>query len=145
MLQLNKRNMVKGFSLLELLIVLIIMGSVSTIALPQIQRSLEAYQFSVEKSQVLSGINTLVNISYRNASQFEILKLPSGTTWIDEHINIPRDWSVYSREPITFYPNGSCSGGTIVIQNQKETFNYELPPPYCLALPVALSPQQYQL
>ncbi len=135
MLPVNRKNITKGFSLLELLVVLIIIGAISTIALPQTQRSLEAYKLSIEKCQILSNINKLTNISYQNASQFEILKLPSGITWVDKHINIPGDWSVYSHRPITFYPNGSCSGGTIAIQNPKKVLSYKLTSPYCLALP----------
>lgn len=131
----NKVSATHGFSLLELLVVLIVIGLISGIALPQLQRSLNSYQYLAEKNQLIKALNSLTGVAYQYGENFEISKLPSEDGWINELIDIPNGWGISSENPLKFYSSGSCSGGNITIIKEKQKIKYKLSPPFCLMSP----------
>lgn len=128
-------NALQGFSLTELLVVLIVIGLISGIALPQLQLSLSTHQHLAEKNQVVKALHSLPGIAYEYGENFEILTLPSQYDWINEQLNLPDGWKVASEYPLAFYASGSCSGGRVTISRGRGNMTYTLSPPYCLISP----------
>jgi prepilin-type N-terminal cleavage/methylation domain-containing protein len=130
----------RGFSMLELVIVLLIMGMLSAIAMPYLvptlkHKSLEGAAddlisaFSSGRSYALGG-NTYSRIVIDvGAKRLDILKYnPDTNEWDDANlvfelptgINFAQGGVTFEDSVATFDPHGSLmSGGTIIIQNSQ--------------------------
>ncbi len=122
---------VRGFTLLELLLVLLILGLMTALSLPRLLTLSERLQVAHQKDDVLSQINRLGFQAYRAGRSFTLTQYPSPA--LNSFLNLPADWSLTTQAPIQYRANGICEGGTIFLHYQQYNFPFQLQAPFCQA------------
>ncbi|MBL0732371.1 MAG: prepilin-type N-terminal cleavage/methylation domain-containing protein [Desulfosarcina sp.] len=138
-----------GFTLLELIIVMIIVGLMSVLVVPVIGSSLSNLELktaakktasalrycrskaAMQKTTYIAGIDFAANIiSVENKKKssekpdetdepdFKTYKLPEGV-YVEKIVSSDQEIDS-GRFKITFFPNGSCSGGLITLAGIRE-------------------------
>jgi prepilin-type N-terminal cleavage/methylation domain-containing protein len=106
-----------GFTLLEMLIVLALMGLLGALALPALGRLVDSLRFQNERSGLLAQINTLSYRHYLLAQNSTLTNdnlirpLKDGQAAVD----LPEGWRANIPVPLTYQFNGYCSGGVIIL------------------------------
>jgi len=98
-----------GFTLLEILVVLLIVGLLSSLGLPRLQRLADSIQRANQKTSLIGQINSLPYQAYVSARE---IVLDSGRSSV---INIPANWQIKVAQPVRYSANGICSGGHITV------------------------------
>lgn len=127
----NKRP--DGFTLLEILVVLTIVGLLAGVALPQLQRMATSVELGNQRTNIKLAIEGLGYQAYVTGKAFTL-----GNAATDQALQIPAGWQVQTLQPIRYAINGVCSGGTVSLidpEHVRETFL--LKPPQCRLEPIA--------
>jgi type II secretory pathway pseudopilin PulG len=116
----------------ELLIVLTLIGLVSSLALPRLGRMYDAVVFNFEQDDVieqLAGLNhrvrhlgremTLTQFPPKNDRDAAIL------------LELPDGWQLLTDEPIVYRGNGVCLGGRLSLGYGEQRHVIALKPPFC--------------
>jgi prepilin-type N-terminal cleavage/methylation domain-containing protein len=126
----RRRRNADGFTLVEILVVLLIMGLLASITVPNLQRLYNSVQHDAEREEALGAITGLSYHAYVTGLP---VTLPSGRTDlkfaqpqpkntkpgvdadtpIDDEIVFPAGWQLELTDPIAFNFLGICSGGKL--------------------------------
>jgi len=133
-----------GFSLLEMLVVLAILGIVLSLAGSRMIGSLESARFArlsdaamaeiliVRAEAMLSGEPRV--IVTHTMSRSDIESVPERYL---KAFTLPQGWSV-AGAPIQIAPSGICKGSALrITSNKRRIADYQLSAPYCEAVRVA--------
>jgi len=123
----------KGFTLLELIVVLITLGIAMSIAIVSISRS---YEKSILKNEVRRVQSTLreardISLMDRVPTAFA-LDPDTGTFWLEKNgkqykgVKQLHDGYEIQGEPIIFMPKGDSTGGTLIIKRTKDDKGYSI-------------------
>lgn len=145
----------RGFTLLELLVVLVIFGLLASLVAPNFVKVYDRLRASYEKDEILSQLSYLSYQAFQQHKTFELTdfppikqekpkdelelivigeETPSEPEPVKERLplDLPKGWQIHAKQPIVFYPNGICRGGHIELSYQKnQTITIELLPPFC--------------
>jgi prepilin-type N-terminal cleavage/methylation domain-containing protein len=142
----------RGFTLLEVLTVLFIVGLVGAVVLPNFPVLLDGISSANKRDDVVRSINTLsyralaTNQNYvlagtyesQNSISDEIANLDIFTnTSFRAHdithvqIALPEGWKMHVSVPIFYRASGFCSGGSIELDTGLTTTSYTLTAPSC--------------
>ncbi|NLZ52781.1 MAG: prepilin-type N-terminal cleavage/methylation domain-containing protein [Thermoanaerobacteraceae bacterium] len=125
----------KGFTLIEVVLVIAILGLLSIIIVPDLKRTLAKYKLEVaaqelaqnirltQQKSITEGVSYKIVLDLNRKDNYQMLlgrrgkliKLPSGVYF---------DWTTYSEvnKTLVFYPTGAPNrGGTIAIANGEDT------------------------
>jgi len=124
----------RGFTLLEMLVVLALIGVMAGLALPNFSRFLESFT----NSSRWSGIEReIADLPYQVFSAGVALRLDAATA-TQRFPTIPSDWRVETRAPILYRESGWCEGGRLAIVSAAgERRDYLLVAPACAPSRVA--------
>ncbi|MGA9110632.1 MAG: prepilin-type N-terminal cleavage/methylation domain-containing protein [Smithella sp.] len=117
--RINKKN---GFTIIELLIVIILVGMVLSVALPVSYGMYETYKASLRAQEVMTYVSGLRRDAFLY-SERKVLSSQDGNMTVDGEKKIFKEMGVHISEPIVFFRNGTSSGGVIelsvgdVVQN----------------------------
>jgi prepilin-type N-terminal cleavage/methylation domain-containing protein len=107
-----------GFTLLELLIVLAMLGLLGSLAMPALGKLIDSLRYRSERSSVLAQINAL---SYRHylLAQDSVLKTENVTDLLRDDkpvLELPAGWSVRIPVALHYQFNGYCDGGVVELR-----------------------------
>jgi general secretion pathway protein G len=132
----------RGFSLLELLVVLVILGGITGLAMPNLVRLYESVTTAVERDSILDQLSNMGRIALLNQQAY-LLDDSRFSSDSDQEDNITADyppyalelppgWDIELEKPIIVRANGVCMGGTVsLLYDGEQRFETELQPPYC--------------
>ena len=133
----------KGFTLLEMLTVLFIIGLAASLALPNLSLIFDRIKFSNEQKNVYRSINTLsfkalsenrdlvlLNDAEKNLNNYE-LGIYNTATLSKISVELPKGWTINVEEPIFYKSSGFCSGGKISLSVGQYNYPIKLIPPFC--------------
>lgn len=103
-----------GFTLIDMLVVLVIVGLLAGVALPRLYALSEGYKMASQRASLLSQIGNLGYRAYNSGKPTELLSLP-GSTNLNASISLPPGWRIEVSQPIKYNFNGICSGGKITL------------------------------
>lgn len=120
----------KGYTLLELVVVLAIMGIIMGMATPRLTKMYGAMEFSLQKDDLLFQLGT---IPYQAFSKGQEISLAEAlTAGKDQLIALPENWEFdTSAKSVTYSPLGFCSGGTVRFSKYTKVITVQLTPPFC--------------
>jgi prepilin-type N-terminal cleavage/methylation domain-containing protein len=128
-----------GFTLLEMVVALAIMGLLGALALPSLQKLTERTGFSLDRQDVERQLDQLPQIA---ASQGKALVLTSSPTNDDPvpagaslqepyPVKLPEGWVIEVAAPIRYRYDGTCSGGRLHLTTPSSQSDYLMRPPLC--------------
>ncbi len=121
--------MSRGFTLIEILVVLAVMGLLTSIAVPAMQRMAEGYEISTQRAQLLADLNGMSYRAYANGKRVVLTDQDSKGS---QALIIPPGWRIQTDKPIVYNFNGLCDGGKLTLiapDNHEEALQLE--PPRC--------------
>ena len=127
--------MMRGYTLLEMLIVILLIGLISSLSLPRLSRLYESAMTAMERDDVLRQIAGLGYRAYSAGKSFELISypLPEGSHL---PLTLPEGWVLRAEVPIRYHQNGICEGGELMIGRDSQMSQWRLLPPLCRPEPM---------
>ena len=115
----SRKPHTSGFTLIEVMVVLLIVGLLASILSPSMQRLANSFQARAEFLEVKRKIQSLSAIAMRSGEAADIMDL-----------ELQEGWRVSG--DVVYQPNGVCLGGDLQIAYKEIEFRrQELAPPFC--------------
>jgi len=130
-----------GFTLVEILVVLAIVGLLAGVALPQLQNMASSVEISTQRTAIKTAIEELGYRAYVSGKPITLTNansIPgSENTPREQPLEIPSGWRVQVLQPVIYAINGICSGGKItLIDPRRMNESFTLKPPQCRLEPI---------
>lgn len=117
-----------GFSLLELLIVLVLLGLMAALAGPSLHRTYERLVASSERDEVLRQLSQL---PLRVRARGKAVVLPDRSDALGAWLDLPTGWRVHTISPLRIELSGYCHGGRLRLSGPGQVLEVGLRAPYC--------------
>ncbi|MDR7088707.1 prepilin-type N-terminal cleavage/methylation domain-containing protein [Cellvibrio fibrivorans] len=121
-------NQRKGFTLVEILVVLILLGLTSALVLPKFPALYERFKSRAEQDNFYQALGALGLKAYTQQKTITL-----NATSARELVEVPDDWELHIETPIVYKPSGLCLGGDVSYTAKGFTTTIKLAPPYCEA------------
>jgi len=127
----------RGFSLIELVVALAVVGLILTVTLPRLSGLLDRIGFSGDEQRVRNSLAG-VAATARRAGRTVFLRSTDKSAGVDDSakIDLPRGWTLTVEPPIAFRYDGVCTGGTARAAFPGGELTYRLDPPFCRPQPL---------
>lgn len=140
----RNRGKARGFTLLEILVVLAIAGLLAGVVLPQLQKMAASVETSNQRADIRAAIEGLGYRAYVSGKAIQLASVESsggdGSNDSKMAIRVPAGWRVHALQPVDYAENGVCSGGRIVITNPARVREaFALKPPRCRLEPIEIA------
>jgi prepilin-type N-terminal cleavage/methylation domain-containing protein len=122
----------KGFTLIELVIALAIVGLGLSFVLPRMMAWVDRLAFSARQQQFEDALAELGS-SARRSGRSVVLRSTDFAAHSNEPapIELPSNWSLTVEPPIAFRYDGVCTGGKVRVSFPAGERSYRLRSPYC--------------
>ena len=126
------RRQTSGFSLLELLVVLSLLGLLTAITFPNIVNLYQSVNSRLQIDQLIDDINGLGYVAFNSTSEIVLSNIPENTSRQNAPVILPVGWRLAVVNPIRYLQNGACQGGEIQLFFEGELIiAKKLSPPFC--------------
>jgi prepilin-type N-terminal cleavage/methylation domain-containing protein len=118
----------KGFTLIEILLVIALIGLIFSVSLPVSYSMYTSYKASLKAEEVMIFISSLKRESFLY-SEAKLLSSKDGVMTINGEEKVFADTFIQIDQPIEFYKNGTTSGGILnmSVGGQAYTLNVHTP------------------
>ncbi len=122
----------KGFTLIELVIALAIIGLGLSFVLPRMMAWVDRLAFSARQQQFEDALAELGSRA-RRSGRSVVLRSTDFAAHSNEPapIELPSNWSLTVEPPIAFRYDGICTGGKVRLSFPAGEKSYRLQSPYC--------------
>ena len=130
-----------GFTLLELLVVLALLGLATAIAMPNLERLYVAVTRASEQDHVLdqiaalgreAALNGRAYVVYGNVAPPDPAEAARYVDYETYVVDVPEGWRLELDSPLVALANGVCLGGALTLSHEEvAAVRVELAPPYC--------------
>lgn len=120
----------RGFTLLEVVIVLVLMAAVSGLVLPRIMTVYDSMRWSNERDQAMEALGSLGYEARRQGRDVELVHYP-GKLEGNMTIPLPKGWTLHAAQPIRYKASGVCLGGTVRLSGRGRSITVQLEGPLC--------------
>jgi general secretion pathway protein G len=128
-------NASSGYSLLELLVVLLFFSLLAGITIPRLANMYDSVQVAFERDEVFANVSELGYLTFRQSRDFILTNyssiIESETNDEPSLLQLPEGWQIRVVTPILFRANGACSGGILQLQYRQQQFKVQLKSPFC--------------
>jgi len=131
----SPRVVAAGFTLLELLVVMALIGLMAGLAMPRMYALYNSASMAYDKDQILLQLSRL---GYQARSARTGLVLDR-LVWSDPVALmpvLPEGWTVVADAPVNYYANGVCGGGAVTLIYGDRRQRWGLAPPLCRPTPL---------
>lgn len=115
----------RGYSLIEVMVTLALVGLLSAIVLPQFETLVDAVRRDTALDELATAVRTARLEAYAERR----------TVKLSEHfdsVEIPAGWAVRFPEDVIIRPSGVCLGGRMIIDTLETSIVFSLNPPRCV-------------
>lgn len=119
----------RGFSLLEILIVLALIGIMAAMVTPRLERSYEAVVSSGERAEVVRQLERLPVLT--RASGSALLVESDDDATFAEMLDLPEGWSVRAMGPARIEASGVCRPMHLRVRGRGSDEEWTLGAPAC--------------
>ena len=105
-----------GFTLLEVLVVLVIISMAVAVVAPRLQKTYESVVVSGERADVVRQLQRLPLI----ARQRRGIDLPPGSRALDELLELPAGWRVSPLQALRIEASGACHASSVQLERDGE-------------------------
>ena len=117
-----------GFTLIEILVVLVILGFIAGLALPGVQKMMQSARFASERAFILGELGSLGYRAYVTGRPIILGEMrQEGSA---PPFDLPEGWRLVFPKPISYRFNGLCSGGSVTLiapDDRQETVDLVAP------------------
>ena len=121
---------VRGFTLVEILVVLVVIGLIAGVAMPNMHRMIQSAERAGQRDSLLSEIAGLGYQAYLTGRPFTLSGDPVAEGRDPLPLQVPPGWRLELPRPITYNFNGLCSGGEVILispDDRRESLQLEAP------------------
>jgi prepilin-type N-terminal cleavage/methylation domain-containing protein len=119
----------RGFTLIEILLVISIIGLMLSVTLPISYNMYNSYKASLKAEEVLLFVSTIKRESFLY-SEAKLLSSKEGVLTINGKEKTFNEVFIRIDSPIEFYKNGTASGGTVGINVGDQAYSLNVRAPF---------------
>jgi len=117
----------RGFSLIELTVVLVLVSLIGGLVLPGLAGAYQSMSIREEQERILLRLGTLGYLAFSDGKAIVVDSSDALTRYLDP----PEGWDIGIIEPITVSQSGVCLGGELLLARDDYTRSIRISPPYC--------------
>lgn len=119
---------IRGFTLLEMVVVLAILGMASTLAAPSVYRMVRSWQNADEIDGVLRRLTLLPTVAQRGGTPLRITSDDPKTLAV---LELPEGWSLKLEQPLLIRANGVCGASAGTLDTGPQDVAFRISAPFC--------------
>lgn len=121
----------RGFTLLELLIVLAILAGASAIVAPRLQATYDAIVSSGERAEVRRNLERLPLLAREAGSDLRFPATPAGAAALGASVPVPAGWRISPVDPVVVHRSGVCESARVAVVRDATRETWRLTSPLC--------------
>lgn len=127
----RRADAARGFTLLELLIVLAILAGASAIVAPRLQATYDAIVSSSERAEVRRSLERLPLVAREGGRDLRLAPTSGGAAALQALVPVPDGWQVRPLDPVVVHRSGVCEPARLAVARGAATETWQLTAPLC--------------
>lgn len=124
----RKRNASTGYSIFEVMAVLLLMALLAGVAIPRLTTMHRAFKWSHERDEVIQCIERLGFIAFNERRRLVLKSYPSEVP-ADFPLELPDGWTLKADPPVIYNAKGVCLGGQLQLKHNNRVVFLRAKPP----------------